>query len=110
MADIPGRNEEPLVDFHVDGTDYKTRLTRKVRERAAWRPTDRSKVTTLIPGVIVEVLVRPGQRLERGDGVVVLEAMKMRNEVQSPWDGTVREILVEVGQNVPKGAVLVELV
>ncbi len=111
MADFPdGPQEQPLVPFHIDGTDYLTRLTRKVRDREPWRPADTSAVTTLIPGVIVRVLVRPGQRIRRGDGVVVLEAMKMRNEVQSAWEGTVEAVLVEAGQTVPKGAVLVRLV
>jgi len=111
MADIPGNPEDQdLVPFHIDGTDYVTRTTRKFRSRAPWRPADPTQVTTLIPGLITRILVRPGQRLQRGEGVVVLEAMKMRNEVQSPWEGTVKTICVEVGQSVPKGAVLVELI
>ena len=107
MADIPESRER--ITFHVDGTDYETHGTRTWRERRPWSPEDRTAVTTLIPGLILEVLVRPGQQVERGQGVVVLEAMKMANQVESPWAGTVRRILVEVGQNVPKGTVLVEL-
>ena len=100
---------ERLVPFHLDGTDYETRLTRKVRERKLWKAAQRHEITTLIPGLIVEVLVRPGQKVRRGQGVVVLEAMKMRNELQAPHDGVVGRVLVEAGQTVPKGAVLVEL-
>ncbi|MBD3219768.1 acetyl-CoA carboxylase biotin carboxyl carrier protein subunit [bacterium] len=111
MADIPQRPEdlEP-VTMHIDGTDYETRLTRKVRERPPWKPVDKTVVTTAIPGLIQEILVREGQRIRRDQGVVVLEAMKMSNEVQSPWEGTVASIEVDVGQNVPKGTVLIRLV
>jgi len=110
MADLPERPDElRTVSLHIDGTDYQTRLTRKFRERAPWRPADPSRIATAIPGLVVRVLVKPGQRLRRGDSVVVLEAMKMRNEVQSPWDGTVHRIVVAEGQKVAKGAVLVEL-
>ncbi len=113
QAPTPDRDrdrDQPLVPFHIDGTDYLTRLTRKVRERQPWQPADTSRVITQIPGVVTRILVRPGQRLRRGDGVVVLEAMKMRNEVESPWEGTVEAVLVQEGQTVPRGGVLVKLV
>jgi len=110
MADIPEHPEDQeLIRFHVDGTDYQTHSTRTWRERKPWVPADRSAINTQIPGLILEVLVKPGQRVRRGDGVVVLEAMKMANTVESLWDGTVKRVLVEVGQTVPKGTVLVEL-
>jgi biotin carboxyl carrier protein len=107
MADIPDRRER--ITFHVDGTDYETHTTRQWQQRKPWIPTDQNNVTTMIPGLILEVLVRPGQRVERGEGVVVLEAMKMANQVTSPRTGTVERILVAEGDNVAKGAVLVEL-
>ena len=107
MADIPDRRER--ITFHVDGTDYETHTTRKWQQRKPRVPDDQGSVATMIPGLILEVLVRPGQRVERGDGVVVLEAMKMANQVTSPWAGTVERVLVAEGDNVPKGAVLVEL-
>ena len=110
MADIPESQEDrELIKFHVDGTDYETHSTRNWRARKAWAPTDRTIVTTQIPGLILEVLVKPGQQVTRGEGVVVLEAMKMANQVATPWDGTVKRIAVAVGENVPKGTVLVEL-
>ena len=109
MPDAKGWDrDEPLIFFHVDGTLYETQLTRKARERKPWAPPSRRQLTTLIPGLIVKVLVTPGQKVRRGQGVIILEAMKMRNEVQSPRDGTVEQVLVAAGQTVAKGAVLVE--
>lgn len=52
-----------------------------------------------MPGKVVEVRVRPGQRVQRGEVLLVLEAMKMRNEITSPADGEVIELAVEPGAN-----------
>jgi len=64
-------------------------------------------VTALMPGRIVRVLVAKGAAVQRGTGLVVFEAMKMENEIQSPIDGTIGEIFVEAGQTVDSGAALV---
>ncbi|MGP8077372.1 MAG: biotin/lipoyl-containing protein [Thermoplasmata archaeon] len=53
-----------------------------------------------MPGKIVELRVREGERVRRGQILLVLEAMKMRNEIASPTDGTVRGLAVSVGANV----------
>lgn len=62
-----------------------------------------------MPGRIVEVRVQPGQAVKAGQVLVVLEAMKMQNEVPAPADGTVREVKVRAGQLVEARDVLVEL-
>ena len=62
-----------------------------------------------MPGLVVRVLVAPGQRVAQGDGLVVLEAMKMENELKAAAPGTVRAVPVEAGATVEKGTVLVEL-
>ncbi len=63
-----------------------------------------------MPGLVVRVLVEPGQAVEEGTGVVVLEAMKMENELRAAGPGVVRAVRVEAGMAVEKGEVLVELV
>jgi len=62
-----------------------------------------------MPGKILAVRVGPGQSVTRGDSLVILEAMKMEHDVTAPHDGVVREVLVEVGQQVDAGTVLVAL-
>lgn len=63
-----------------------------------------------MPGLVLRVEVEVGQPVAAGAGLVVLEAMKMENEIRSPGPGTVRAILVEPGQAVEKGAPLIEVV
>lgn len=61
-----------------------------------------------IPGVIVEIAVRPGDQVEPGQQVCVLEAMKMKNIIRSPRGGTIGEIHVSTGQHVKHHDLLME--
>jgi biotin carboxyl carrier protein len=64
------------------------------------------KLTAPMPGKVVRILVVPGSEVEAGAGVLVVEAMKMQNEVKSPKKGTIQKILVGVGAAVNAGDVL----
>jgi len=66
-------------------------------------------VLAIMPGKIVRVLVEPGQQVEEGSPVCVLEAMKMENELRARQGGTVRAIHASVGDDVEKDHVLVEI-
>lgn len=66
-------------------------------------------ITTQMPGAIVRVPVEVGQAVHKGQVVVVVEAMKMENELKAPFDGVVAEVRVKAGMAVESGAVLVVL-
>ena len=66
----------------------------------------RQQVAAPMPGKIVRVLVKAGETIEAGQGLVVVEAMKMQNEVRSPKSGLIERILVSEGQSVNAGEVL----
>lgn len=66
-------------------------------------------VLAIMPGKIVRVLVQPGQSVEEGEPVCVLEAMKMENELHARQGGTIRAVHVHVGDDVEKDQVLVEI-
>ncbi len=93
----------------VDGTTYRTQLPPKFRRRKPYVLHDQREVRARIPGTIVRLLVRPGQEVERGRQLLIVEAMKMQNAVLAPCAGRVKAIHVEVGQQVPKGTLLAEL-
>ncbi|NHZ73056.1 MAG: biotin/lipoyl-binding protein [Nitrospirae bacterium] len=69
----------------------------------------RQKVTAYMPGRVVEVLVQKGDEVTVGQGLVVLEAMKMENEIQAETAGVVKEVFVTAGQPVEGGDPLFEL-
>ena len=68
--------------------------------------TKEGHVTTSMPGNIVDVLVKEGDEVQAGDPVLIIEAMKMENEIASPIDGTIREISVSEGDTVEAGTAL----
>jgi len=72
-------------------------------------PAGDGVVTAPMPGKILRVLVKEGERVKAGQGLIVLEAMKMENEVAAPRDGVVRRILVKEGDTVDTGQPLIEL-
>jgi biotin carboxyl carrier protein len=62
-----------------------------------------------MPGLVLSVEAQPGTAVTPGDGVIVLEAMKMENEIRTSTAGIVREVLVTAGSPVEKGAPLVRI-
>ena len=73
------------------------------------RPSHEGCVTTAMPGTIVEVKVKAGDTVVAGDGVLVIEAMKMENEIQSPKSGIVVAIHVNKGDSVTPDETLIEI-
>jgi biotin carboxyl carrier protein len=67
----------------------------------------RAQVAASMPGKVVRVLVEAGAKVEAGDGLVVVEAMKMQNELKSPKGGVVVEVRAEAGATVNAGDVLI---
>jgi len=101
------------LGIHIAGESFRMRALDE-RERAAKRIGGPRKkqgetLTASMPGIIVGVLVKAGDVLEAGRPAIVFEAMKMQNEISAPHGGKVREVLVEEGQAVKAGQVLVRL-
>jgi biotin carboxyl carrier protein len=93
--------------FRAEVLDERTRTIREMTGRAAG-PRGPKPVRAPMPGMIVRIEVAPGDTVRTGQGIVIVEAMKMENELKAEGDGVVGRILVEPGQAVEKGAVLVE--
>ena len=96
----------------VDGRNYHIHLMdeRRVRIGGAQSGMElqgRQNVSVPMPGKIVAVLVGEADAVEKGQGLVIVEAMQMENEVRSPIAGAVKEIRVKPGDTVEGGAVLV---
>ena len=94
--------------FDAESLDERTRSIRDLSAATAG-PTGPAPILAPMPGLIVRVSVQPGDRVEAGQGVVVMEAMKMENELRATAAGTVRSVEVAAGTAVEKGALLVAL-
>ena len=77
------------------------------RSSAGSRAGNDGAICAPMPGKVVKALVAVGDEVVEGQGVIIVEAMKMENELRSPRDGVVRELLVEQGSSVDAGQKLV---
>ena len=93
----------------IAGTKYRTTLTKKFENRKTWLAPDPNKILSYLPGTILDVFVKEGQKVKEGHPVVILEAMKMRNKVNMPSAGVIKTVNVKKGDSIPKGFLIVEI-
>jgi len=109
---VDGVPEEVLVEnltemVPTEGGMVDTKRVSKGSKRP--RATKEGDVTTSMPGTVVEVLVKEGDTVKAGDPVLIIEAMKMENEVQAPVGGTVSKVNVAKGDTVNPDEALMEI-
>ena len=95
------------IHLQEEGRVYKTLFTKKFLERVPYKAPNPLHVLSHIPGSVVEICVKPDQKVKKGDKLMIYEAMKMKNIVVAPFDGEIKEICAKVGDHLPKGAKLV---
>jgi pyruvate carboxylase subunit B len=105
--------DESRVAITLAGHAYDVEIEDE-RERAA-HAAERAAakgggtVNAVMPGIVVEVIVKVGQRVEKGEPLLILSAMKMQNEIAAPSAGIVTALHVDAGQAVAAGAKLATL-
>jgi biotin carboxyl carrier protein len=104
-ATVNGRTV--LVDIPVSNKKFETTEGVPLAQAAVPDDSSLTAITAPMPGDIADLQVSAGDRVEQGDIICVLEAMKMKNLVHSPRAGTIATVAVSTGQSVDHGAVLV---
>ena len=105
--DESGDEVQVLVDFELLTVDVADERAVSLRAGAAgFSVSGKVLVTAPMPGKVVRVLVAPGAQVTEGQGLVVVEAMKMENELKSPKAGTVIEVFAKEGSAVEANAKL----
>lgn len=100
------------VIVHVDGVPVEVSISQTLRAGAAGSSTvdgGPQRVTAPMPGKVIKLLVKPGDNVQARQGLIVVEAMKMENELRARAAGTVSEVRVTEGTSVEAGAILVIL-
>jgi len=100
---------DDLGILNINASLYKTKLSSKYINRRPYKSVDPRLVLSFIPGTILDILVEPGQIVKKGESLIILDAMKMQNQIKCKEDGIVKSILVKKGDRVPKGIVLLEI-
>ena len=100
--------ENNFDSFMLDDITYDTILTNKFKSRKTYQAVDPKKIMAFIPGKIKKVYVKKKSKVKEGEILLVLEAMKMNNNIFSPMKGTIKEVYVTAGLSVSKGSLLIE--
>lgn len=109
---VGGRQASGATELMVNGRSMAIEVFDPRDLRAGARGTShqgRQEITAQMPGKIVRLLVEPGDSVEAGQGLIVVEAMKMQNEMKSPKAGTVAEVRAKPGATVAAGEVLLAI-
>ncbi|NMB71862.1 MAG: acetyl-CoA carboxylase biotin carboxyl carrier protein subunit [Bacteroidales bacterium] len=104
-------NEKSSDQFRMlvlEGTCYKTLYNKKFELLSPWQKPDPKKMISFLPGTVIKVLVKKGDKVSAGQDLLLLEAMKMQNRIKSDREGIIKNVLVKEGDKVPKGVVMIE--
>lgn len=101
--------QDKLSQIMLEDGAYSTRLTRKFMQRKPYEKNDPHVIKAVIPGVIESIATAAGKQVRLGDTLLIQEAMKMHNRIKAPHDGLIKAVLVNAGEKVVKGQILIEL-
>ena len=107
-VNVNGNTYEITLEV-IDKSEIKTTAPAASPAPAASAPAGAQTVTAPMPGTILKVNVSNGQSVKKGDVLMILEAMKMENEIMAPCDATVSSVNVANGATVETGTVLCTL-
>jgi biotin carboxyl carrier protein len=98
--------------LHLDGEQFSAVAEDPLKKellKSSGISTNEGTIVASMPGNVVKILVKEGELVEVGQGVIVLEAMKMENELEAPKSGKVKKIFVAEKKPVEGGTILVEI-
>ena len=101
--------ETKLGYLNINSSLYYTRISDKFNSRKPFEQADPKIIISFIPGTVLDIFVKEGQEVKKGESLLILDAMKMQNRLKCSMDGKVKSLYVKSGDKVRKGAVLIEL-
>lgn len=101
--------QEKLQAIIVHSAIYQTTYTKKYENRKVWEEPNLNHIKSYIPGTVIDILIKEGQKVEAGHSIMILDAMKMYNDIKMPFKGKILKINIEKGQKIPKNYVMIEI-
>lgn len=93
----------------VHSAKYQTTYNKKYLNRKVWEEPNFNHIKSYIPGTIIEIFVKEGEEVKKGKSILKLEAMKMHNDIQMPFNGRILKVNVEKGQKIAKNYLMIEI-
>ncbi len=97
---------KPLI---IQGAVYQTTYTWKFENRVNWEAPNPNHIYSFIPGTVIDIFVKPKEKVKEGQTLLLLEAMKMQNQVRMPFDGTIVKIFVKKDEVIPRKFLMIEV-
>lgn len=101
--------EKELKDLIIQGAVYKTTFTKKFENRVNYETPNENLIYSFIPGTIIDIFVKTKQKVKEGETLLLLEAMKMENQIRMPFDGEIVKIHIKQGQVIPNRHLILEI-
>ena len=101
--------EKELKSLVIQGAVYKTTYTKRFENRVKYVTPDPNELYSFIPGTIIDIFVKTKQKVKEGETLLLLEAMKMENQVRMPFDGEIVKIHVKKGEVIPNRHLMIEI-
>ncbi|MFY0600283.1 MAG: acetyl-CoA carboxylase biotin carboxyl carrier protein subunit [Cyclobacteriaceae bacterium] len=107
------KDQNGILEFRIDGVDVKAEVLdhqKQILQQlgiANLADESISEIKSPMPGTILEILCKSGDQVDKGEPLIILEAMKMENVIKSPSSGTISKICVDLGENVEKNQSLI---
>ena len=101
--------EKELKSLVIQGAVYKTTYTKRFENRVKYVTPDPNELYSFIPGTIIDLFVKTKQKVKEGETLLLLEAMKMENQVRMPFDGEIVKIHVKKGEVIPNRHLMIEI-
>jgi biotin carboxyl carrier protein len=102
-------DKKELKNLVIQGAVYKTTYTWKFENRVKWETPNPNHIFSFIPGTIIDIYVKPREKVKEGETLLLLEAMKMQNQVRMPFDGQIVKIHVKRDDVIPKKHLMLEI-
>lgn len=101
--------EKELKNLIIQGAVYKTTFTKKFENRVNYETPNENMLYSFIPGTIIDIFVKTRQKVKEGETLLLLEAMKMQNQVRMPFDGEIVKIHVTKDEVIPNRHLMIEI-
>ena len=101
--------EKEYKELIIQGAIYKTTFTKKFENRENYQAPNENLIYSFIPGTVIDIFVKPKEKVKEGETLMLLEAMKMQNQIRMPFDGEIVKIHVKKDESIPNRYLMMEI-
>ncbi len=109
MSENKNKENQELKPLVIQGAVYQTTYTWKFENRVKWEAPNPNHIYSFMPGTIIDIFIKNKQKVKEGETLLLLEAMKMQNQVRMPFDGQIVKIHIKKDEVIPRKHLMIEI-